>query len=210
MNAIVISVLVVMANVLGAGMIVPQVVRLHRSRIVDGLSGAWVGVGFGMNLWWTAYAIQTPLYGMLPVSLAGAALYSTIAVQLIRLSGPQVLKSLAVGAFGLAMTPLPALILGGWSAAGLLIGLSYAAQFTPAAIVALRSRDVDGVSPSTWSMAWVEAAIWLIYGLQIDNRALIVGGGGGLIMSSVILARLVYVSSVRSPRQPRLATWGRA
>lgn len=37
--------------VMGAGMIVPQVVRLRRQRSTDGLSGSWVGVGIAINSW---------------------------------------------------------------------------------------------------------------------------------------------------------------
>ena len=49
--SVVLPILLVVANVMGAGMIVPQVARLHRVRSVDGLSGIWVGVGVAMNNW---------------------------------------------------------------------------------------------------------------------------------------------------------------
>lgn len=93
------------ANALGVGMIVPQAVRLNRLRVIDGLSGSWVGVGLAMNLWWLSYAVQGRLWGLVPVSVGGAALYGVIACQYAAMGGRAAGRSLAVGALGLAMAP---------------------------------------------------------------------------------------------------------
>ncbi len=186
----VIAVLVAFANVLGAGMIVPQVLKIQRSRDFDGVSGIWVGVGIGMNLWWVAYALQAQLWGLVPVSVAAIVLYSMIGVQFSELVGAEGRRSLALGAFGLGSIPLPFLLFSGWSAAGLAIGLCYGLQFAPAVLTALRSDKLGGISSVTWSMALGEAVIWFIYGISEGDRALMVGGGGGALMALVILVRL--------------------
>ncbi|MEZ5341097.1 MAG: hypothetical protein R2706_06515 [Acidimicrobiales bacterium] len=93
--------LLVVANVLGAGMILPQVARLHRTRSVDGLSGPWVGVGMAMNLWWAGYAIQGGVWGMLPVSVAGFLVYTVLAGLLAQIAGRGVVRAVAVGALTL-------------------------------------------------------------------------------------------------------------
>ena len=45
MSPIVLSSMLVVANIMGAGMIVPQVVRLRRYRNTRGISASWIGVG---------------------------------------------------------------------------------------------------------------------------------------------------------------------
>lgn len=191
MNEMVLPLLLIVANVMGTGMIVPQVVRLRRRGVGDGVSGIWVGVGVALNSWWVLYAVQAPVWGILPVSVAGVSLYSVLALLYSEIVGRRAYRSLALGAFGLGMVPLPFLVVQGWSAAGLAIGLSYGLQFGPAAISAIRSVDVAGISTTTWVMAWIEAAIWLVYGAAIGDPALLVGGGGGALMALIILVRLL-------------------
>lgn len=186
------TLLLIIANITGAGMIVPQVARLHRTRSLAGVSSQWIGVGIAMNTWWVAYGLAQSLWGVLPVSGLGIALYLTMAIQVIRLD-PTTIRTVAVGAAGIGLIPLTALTVAGWPGAGLAIGLCYGVQFAPAMVEALTARDLSGVSAPTWWMAWIEAAIWLVYGLTIGDIALIVGGGGGAIMSTAILARLVTV-----------------
>lgn len=194
MKSMVLPVLLIVANITGAGMILPQVLRLHRRRVVDGLSGVWVGVGIAINLWWFAYALQGSLWGMIPVSVAGAALYVIIACQFFRIVGPDARCSLAMGASGLGLVPLVFLVAAGWNAAGLALGLCYGVQFLPAAIAAMRSASLDAISATTWLLAWIEAVIWFGYGVAIDDPALLVGGAGGAVMASVIIVRLAQDS----------------
>lgn len=197
MYAFIVPVLLVIANVLGAGMIVPQVVRLHRQADTDGLSGAWVGVGLAMNGWWLAYGLQAQLWGLIPVSAVAGVLYAVIALQLISLLGvAAALRSLATGAVGLGIIPAPFLLSGGWTAAGVAIGFCYGLQFAPAALTAVRSERLAGISAGTWIMAWVEAAIWIVYGLSISDWALTIGGSAGAAMASIILFQLATTTPV--------------
>lgn len=197
MQQIVLTTLLVLATVLGVGMVVPQVRRLHRTASTDGVSIVWIGVGVAMNLWWTAYAVRSELWGLLPVSVSGVALYFTMTVQFVRLKGTSTLRGFAFGAIVLGIVPLPALLLGGIEAAGVAVGLCYAVQFIPAAIESFRSEDIRGLSFSTWLMALGEALIWVIYGLVVVDLALIIGGAGGSLASAVIVGQLIRV---RKPR----------
>lgn len=187
MSTLVLPTLLLIANVSGAGMIVPQVLRLARTRDLGGLSLPWAGVGIAMNLWWIAYAVAEQVWGVLPVSLAGLVLYAVISGQLLQLLGPGALRPVGVGALSIAWLPALGLALGGWSTAGLVIGVCYAIQFMPAAWEALRADRLDGIAPSTWILAWIEAAIWFGYGLHLTDGALVVGGGGGAVMATIIL-----------------------
>jgi hypothetical protein len=185
---------VVVATVMGAGMIVPQVVRLRRTRVATGVSGTWVGLGLAMNAWWIAYATAQQLWGLLPVSIGALVLYLVITMQYTGLLGAPGARSVLLGFGAAGALPAIPLLIGGWTATGLAIGLAYAVQFAPAVVAALRSVDLTGISPTTWAMAWIEAVIWCSYGLAMTDAALVVGGGGGAIMASVILARLWLVA----------------
>jgi uncharacterized protein with PQ loop repeat len=190
MSSVLMPVLLVVANVFGAGMIVPQVVRFRRHRVADGVSGAWIGVGLAVNAWWVAYALQGRLWGLLPVSAVSWVLYGVMAGQYSALIGRPALRQLLAGVAGFGAAPFVGLLWGGWPGAGLAIGLLYAVQFSPAALSALRAVDVSGISPVTWSMAWVEAAIWFLYGLTESDVALVVGGLGGALMAGIVLTRV--------------------
>ncbi len=193
MNQIFLSSLVVVATMLGAGMVLPQILRLHRTASTNGVSAAWIGVGIAMNAWWTAYAVGTGLWGLLPVALGGVLLYGVLAAQVLGINGGSALRQLLMGAVVLGAIPLPALILGGIEAAGIAVGLCYAVQFTPAVIESLRASDLRGLSFSTWIMALGEAAIWAVYGLAIADVALIIGGAGGTFASAIIVVQIVRV-----------------
>ncbi len=202
-----IGILVALANILGAGMIVPQAIRIHRYGDFGGVSAVWIGVGIGMNLWWLGYAVQGQLWGLVPVSAAAVGLYSIIALQCLNLAGRSSWRSLALGVFGLGSLPLPFLVFGSWSSAGLVIGLCYGLQFAPALFSAFRSDRLDGISQLTWSMAFIEAAIWVVYGTSVGDQALMVGGGGGAAMAILILLRIRFVQPGTMPRFASLGCW---
>lgn len=187
---IVLTLIAVSASVIGSGMALPQARRLVTTRNVDGVSPVWVGVSMGINLWWAAYAATASLWALLPVSLVSFVLYASIAVVYLRSVGRQALPGMALGALVLGMVPLPALLVGGWALAGPAIGLCYGIQLAPAVIAAHRTRELDGVSPSTWTLSFAEAVLWLIYGAVIADVALVAGGVVGVVLAGAILVRL--------------------
>ena len=187
MTAVVLSGVVVIANVAGAGMILPQVLRLRRSSSVDGISPTWVGVGIALNSWWVLYAIGSGVLAIAPVAFGGATFYTVIAVEYARITGRRLEPALATGLVVATSGPLLAWAVGGWSTVGIVLGLSYGIQFAPAVATAVRASSVAAVSTGTWGLAWIEAVGWLVYGLAIMDAALILGGTGGGIMSATIL-----------------------
>ncbi|MEM9563870.1 MAG: hypothetical protein AAGA93_14710 [Actinomycetota bacterium] len=207
-ESLVLPLLLAVATAAGVGMIVPQAVRLHRTKVTDGVSPTWVGVGLIMNAWWLAYAAASGLWGLVPVSVGGITLYGIVAAQLLRLLGPTVLSAVARGHL-IGLVPLAGLVVDGWPGAGLVIGLLYGAAFTPAVTAAVRSASVVGISPTTWVLAWIEAAVWLLYGSTTADVALIAGGLGGTIMSSIILVRLATAQPALAGRLPVALVGGR-
>lgn len=194
------------ASVLGAGMAYPQAHRLVRTKRTEGLSVTWIGVSLAINGWWTAYALAVSLWLLLPVSIASGVLYAVIGVLYFRIADRPDVRGLAVGGLGLGMVPLPFVLLGGWTVAGVAIGLCYGVQLAPAVIASFRSRDLAGVAAGTWMLSLVEAVLWLVYGLAVLDGALIAGGVTGTVMSSAILVRLVATGHQPFVRADQLAS----
>ncbi len=202
MSVSVLGLFLVIANVCGAGMIVPQVVRLRRSDDMAGVSVGWTGVGLGLNGWWAIYGVARELWGLLPVSVVALLLYGVMAAQMITIGRRRaVTVGPRLGAGLIVTTALPALALwsGDWSSLGLTLGLAYAVQFLPALIAAVVATTRSGISSGTWAMALIEASVWLVYGLQLDDLALVVGGAGGAITAGAILM-LLYRGGGRAER----------
>lgn len=188
---ITLTVVAVAASVLGSGMALPQAVRLHRTGRTDGVSPAWIGVSVAINAWWVAYALAAPLWSLLPVASLSLLLYVWIGIVFVRSTSLRSLIGVGVGALGLGMAPLPALLAGGWEIAGIAVGLSYGLQLAPAVVAAYRTRELAGVSTATWVISFTEAALWLAYGVGIGDRALVAGGAMGVLMAGAIVGRLL-------------------
>ncbi|HSL73737.1 MAG TPA: hypothetical protein VK853_04695 [Ilumatobacteraceae bacterium] len=182
--------LVVVATVLGSWMAFPQARRLVRTRRVDGVSAAWIGVSVSINGWWLSYGIAAEVWALIPVSLISLSLYSVMGAVYVSTVGRAALPALVLGLFGLGMAPLPFLIVGGWQLAAVAVGLSYGIQLLPAVVASCRTRELAGVSAATWLIAWVEAGLWLVYGVGVADTALTLAGLVGVAMASVILVRL--------------------
>jgi uncharacterized protein with PQ loop repeat len=187
---IVLNFLVLVATVLGSWMAFPQARRIARTRQVDGVSATWIGVSLGINAWWLTYGIAEHVWALIPVSFVSLALYGVMAYGFLAAVGRAALPGFALGIFGLGMIPLPFLVFGGWASAGIVVGLCYGVQLLPAVIASCRTSVLTGVSAATWLIAWVEAAVWLAYGLGVGDAALAIAGAVGALMASVILARL--------------------
>lgn len=184
------NLLVVVATVLGSWMAFPQARRIARTRRVDGVSATWIGVSLAINAWWLTYGLVAGVWALVPVSIISLLLYGVMAWFFVRSVGRAAVAGLALGVFGLGMVPLPFLLVGGWELAGVAVGLSYGVQLLPAVVASLRTSALSGVSSTTWIIASVEAALWLVYGLGVGDVALTLAGFVGVVMASVILARL--------------------
>ena len=151
------------------------------------------------------------MWALVPVlSAISLVLYASMAAIYVATVGRPSLTPMALGVFGLGMIPLPFLIIGGWPLAAIAVGLSYGIQLLPAVVSACRTRDLVGVSASTWLIAWVEAGLWLVYGLGVGDMALTLAGVVGVAMASIILARLALTGHdpfvVLDPRRRLVVT----
>ncbi len=206
------NLIVVAATVLGSWMAFPQARRIARTRRVDGVSSTWIGVSLAINGWWLTYGLVVGVWALVPVSVISLLLYGTMAWFFVRSVGRAALPGMALGAFGLGMVPLPFLVVGGWELAGVAVGLSYGIQLLPAVVASLRTTLLSGVSSATWIIAFVEAALWLVYGVGVGDVALMLAGAVGMTLASVILGRLAITGHrpfvVLRPRRLALVSTG--
>lgn len=187
---LVLNILVVVASVLGSGMALPQTRRLVRTGRVEGVSAMWIGVSFTLNGWWLAYGIAADVWALIPVSIISVALYGVMGAAYLAVVGRSSVPGFVSGAFVLGMIPLPFLVSGGWSLAGVAVGLCYGIQLLPAVVAAYRSLELAGISAVTWLIAWIESVIWLAYGVAMGDAALVLAGTAGTVMAAAIIVRL--------------------
>ena len=120
--SLLLTAIVVVATVLGSWMAFPQARRIARTRRVDGVSAAWIGVSVAINAWWLTYGLAVGVWALVPVSVVSLALYGVMAWFFVASVGRPALPGLAIGLLGLGMVPLPFLIVGGWELAGVAVG----------------------------------------------------------------------------------------
>jgi uncharacterized protein with PQ loop repeat len=207
------NLIVVAATLLGSWMAFPQARRIARTRRVDGVSSTWIGVSLAINGWWLTYGLVVGVWALVPVSMVSLLLYGVMGWYYVRSVGRPALPGLALGVFGLGMVPLPFLFVGGWALAGVAVGLSYGVQLLPAVVASLRTSVLSGVSSATWIIAFVEAALWLVYGLGVGDLALTLAGAVGMAFAAIIVTRLAVTGNrpfvvLRPRRRLELATAG--
>lgn len=197
------TLVVIAANVLGAAMAVPQARKLLRTRCTDGISVTWAAMSATVNAWWGVYGVAVDDYGIVPVSVVSVVSYLVIAVGVVRFSTTPPRRQIvpAVRAVVLVSSiPVIALVVDGWLSAGITLGALYGVQLFPAVVAVYRTVDVSGVAAATWVIALVEAALWGVYGFAGVDVGLLSLAGTGIVMSTLVLARLV----TRRPRRTRV------
>jgi len=187
---------VLIANFFGVAMLIPQAWKSITTRRMQGVSAAWIASGLAINLGWILYGTVRQIWGLLPVSIGSLVLYGAIWIVMHNVDSRRAQRAQAVAVSVLAILAV-GFIMGGIDGFGLTLALLYTVQFAPAAWTAITTRELDGLSPTTWFMSLTEASLWTFYGFAIDDTVLIIGGLGAAAMSAVVCAR-VLVSCVAS------------
>jgi len=190
------NMLLVIANVVGVAMLIPQAVRLHRTGQLGGISAHWIGFGLMMNAGWLVYGLVKDLPGLIPVSAAAFGVYVWIFRRAMTLSR-SVAVTAATSAVALAVVSFVVALVAGVTVAGIWLGLLYTVQFLPAAIEAVIADDLSGLAPATWALALLEAVIWTYYGVATGDLSLLVGGTGAALMAGIVLVAVVRFGRAR-------------
>ncbi len=176
----------VLATILAAVFLIPQIARLSILGDVRGVSPTWAGLGLITNLAWVAYLWQQEMW--VP-SIAPAIAIVTYGITLVvvgRLADNRwwTRSSLSFAAV-LAVTGT----LGGVAALGLVLVVTPLIQVAPELATIYRERHPVGVSPLTWTLAAAEAVLWGTYGWGIGDPALLGYGVFTATASLLILGR---------------------
>ena len=168
------------ATGLTAVFLVPQIVRVHRTRDVSGLSATWASFGLLTNLGWVLYLGTRGLWLAALAPILAVVTYGVMAVALARRSTDR--RWLwAAGVYTVLL-----LWLGGIESLGIALVVAPVVQLTPAIVAAYRTRCPTGISPATWSLSIAEAVMWGWYGWLIGDLTLlgygVVTGVGSLFV----------------------------
>jgi MtN3 and saliva related transmembrane protein len=71
-------------------------------------------------------------------------------------------------------------------------------SFLPQAIKTIKTRDTESLSFGMYAMFTAGVLMWLIYGLYIDNYAIIVANAVTFLLAAVILGFKIY-NSFKNP-----------
>jgi uncharacterized protein with PQ loop repeat len=176
--------------------LVPQPVRILRTRSLAGLSVVGTGVYFVTEMAWVTYGITTGLWAVLVTAVAATVLSG---IQLV-LVWPKrettdlwwmVIWGLSL-ALGVAFGVVGALLV-----LGVLVGLG------PQAWAVWKAPVPHGVSILRWVLSGTSGSLWFTYGLLTGELPLVVSGVVGMSCATLALARFVAAYSFRGQRWQR-------
>lgn len=176
-----------MATLLAAVSLLPQAVKLVRTRLPDGVSPTWAALGMATNLGWMTYLTSQGLWPTLPSVVMIIGGYAATFVILHRLGA--VSRSAIPVALAWATTLASVAALTGWTGLGTVLGFSYAVQVSPGLWTAYRTRRPGGISPGTWGIALVESLLWGYYGWWNADAPLMIFAVIATASSMAMLAR---------------------
>jgi uncharacterized protein with PQ loop repeat len=184
---------VILATILAVGSLVPQALRLLRTRDIAGVSVLWTALGTITNLAWFAYALARGLWAGVPATLATAAFYGFLFVTLVRFGGRP--GAALRGGIAWAVLLTAVTVIGGWSALGALLGVSYAVQIAPSLWTAWRTYAPTGIAPGTWVLFLVQVVLWGYYGVEEQDWAIKGFALTGIVSSVLMLLRWTMTRS---------------
>lgn len=180
-----------------ASTVVPQTVRLLRTRDSAGVSPTWTALGAVSAAFWTAYLVQGRLWWP-AVADAAAGLSYVLALTVLHRQGVRVRRSLVVGAaWGAAF--LGAGAIGGWPAVGALLGVAFAVQVTPSLWTAYRTEQPTGAALATWRLVVAEGVLWGLYGLGVADHAVVAFGVIAVLAGTAMVLRIRSTHRGREP-----------
>jgi uncharacterized protein with PQ loop repeat len=186
----VVDTLVLVANLLAVVMLLPQVVRLHRTRRAEGVSLTWAAMAVVTNLGWTTHVLWQGLHAAVWGCLAAVALYGVVALQLVRLGAARRPAAVPTAAWAVLLAAVAAAdAAAGTAWLGILLALGFAVQVTPAVRRAWAEPAPTGISPTTWLLTLVSVALWGIYGAVNRDPGIIAFGVLGVPASVAVLLR---------------------
>lgn len=177
-------VLTALAACLALSQPVPQIVRLVRTRSVQGVSGPTTWLGLTINAGWVAFGVARGLVPVAVLSLAYVVGYATIAGLLVQRGNRSGIGTAVVSTAAIAVTAATF----GWTVLGTALALTVAVQFIPQVALAWRGTDLTALAGGTYVVCGLDGIVWGGYGLLHAELPLVLYG---LVMVSVAVLVLV-------------------
>lgn len=187
MNETLATIAVVAATIGTVTFLVPQTVKLIRTRDTEGVSATWPAMGFVVNLGWFIYMIAQQLWAATLAPLVTFLSYLVVLWALRRAGRSLRLGAWRAGLWGALLALVG--VLGGWDPLGVALGVSIGVQLSPSVWSAYRSPDPSGVSPLTWWIGFAEALLWGYYGLFNRDAGIVTFGIVATIAAVLMLIR---------------------
>lgn len=187
---------VVLATAATLVLLVPQTVKLIRTRETAGVSSSWPALGLLSNVGWVIYLAHESLWPAVAAPAGAGAGYAVILWALARAGRPLGPSAGRGAAFGAVMASIGAI--GGWTALGVALGASFAVMLAPSLWVAYRTPDPAGIAPGTWWFGLAEAGLWGFYGWHHADPGIVVYAVVAAAASAAMLARYAATRPVAS------------
>lgn len=176
---------------------VPQIRRILRTRDVRGVSFSMVTLNAASEAGWFTHFAGRGQWAAVPASFVIIATYSALALSLAR-AGVSARRPVSTGACWAAVLIGSRFSIGPVGLATLLAGTKVV-QVTPQVWTAWRTARPTGISPTMWTIAVIEAALWAVYGVACADVALVTLGAVGVVAGIAVLARVLTIPRPRCP-----------
>jgi uncharacterized protein with PQ loop repeat len=176
------------ATLLAVVAVVPQVRRLARRGDLAGVSVVGPMIGLVNETRWTAYIVDGDLWSAAGEPMLMLATNVALLAATVRAGAGLRVAATVAAAWAVGMTSIG--VVGGWTAVGTALGLSYALQIAPCLWSAYRTVAPSGIAPATWLAMAGEAVLWTVYGAVHGADAFVLLGGVEWAAALAILARL--------------------
>jgi hypothetical protein len=197
MNQTLANVAIVLAVASSIGFLIPQIVKLVRTRDSAGVSSTWPALGFVINVGWFVYLISQQLWISVLAPFVTFISYG-VTLWALRRTGRDLSNSYIRGALG-AVTLIAVGWAGGWVVLGVVLGLSYGFMVAPSIWTAFRTAIPTGISPLTWWLGLAEALLWGYYGWFHSDRGIVTFMVVGVIGSGLMLIRFYATRNRATP-----------
>ncbi len=177
----------IVATILAIVALLPQVLKLHRTGIIAGVSATWGGIGAVSNIGWFVYLSREKLWASVPAAGFLFVFYAITVYYVGRGGGD--LRPAARWSAGWATALTLILVLGGWGALGIVLGSGAAVTLAPGLWTAYRTRLPRGIAPSTWAITLTGSLLWSYYGLFYEDPGILIYAVTTVTGAALMLAR---------------------
>ena len=194
-----------MTNLLGAAPIVaagfavpqflPQIRKFLTTRDMAGVSPSWAALTSVNNAAWLTYFTLSRYWTALIPSTSATLLAGTLAILLLRRRRPGPRPAALITAWAITLAAAGATA--GRAGLGTLLTAAFLLQVMPSLWTAYRTPRPTGISSGTWLLILGELTCWLTFGLHTADPRLVTLGASGIIVSTLMLARIY-----RAAREP--------